>query len=76
MKKKRNEIAQFLVTKRKENHLTQEMFALRSGLSLKAIRSIEQGKVDCRMDTINKALGMFGCELGVVRIKRKDDIEI
>lgn len=76
MKKKRNDIAQFIATKRKENHLTQEMFALRSGLSLKSVRSIEQGKVDCRMDTINKALEMFGCELGVVRMKRKEDIEI
>lgn len=76
MKKKRNDIAQFIATKRKENHLTQEMFALRSGLSLKSIRSIEQGKVGCRMDTINKALEMFGCELGVVRMKRKEDIEI
>ena len=38
-----NKIAQFIKTKRKETGLTQEEFAMRSGLGLRFVRELEQG---------------------------------
>ena len=40
--------------------LTQEEFAIRSGLGLRFIRELEQGKETVRMDKVNQALSMFG----------------
>ena len=42
--------------------MTQEDFALRSGLGLRFVRDLEQGKETVRMDKVNQALSMFGME--------------
>ncbi len=55
-----NTIAEFIKQKRKEAGLTQEEFAMRSGLGLRFVRDLEQGKETVRMDKINQALAMFG----------------
>ena len=68
-------ISEFLKRKRKETGLTQEEFALRSGLGLRFVRELEQGKKSCRTDKVNQALEMFGCCLGVVRLERKNEEE-
>ena len=65
-----NKIAEFIKQKRKEAGLTQEEFAIRSGLGLRFIRELEQGKETVRMDKVNQALSMFGMK-AVPR--RKDD---
>lgn len=54
--------------------MTQEEFALRSGLGLRFIRELEQGKETVRLEKVNQALGMFGMEAVPGRIK-KDDTE-
>jgi transcriptional regulator with XRE-family HTH domain len=48
---------------RKENGLTQEEFALRSGLGLHAVRNLEQGVSSLRLDKANQAFEFFGYEL-------------
>ena len=53
-------IDDFVKIKRKEAGLTQEEFALRSGLGLRFVRELEQGKETVRMDRVNEALAMFG----------------
>ena len=53
-------IAEFIKQKRKEIGLTQEEFAIRSGLGLRFVRELEQGKETVRMDKVNQALSMFG----------------
>ena len=55
-----NTIAEFIKLKRKEAGLTQEEYAIRSGLGLRFIRELEQGKETVRMDKVNQALSMFG----------------
>ncbi len=55
-----NEIAEFIKTRRKAAGLTQEQFAIRSGLGLRFVRELEQGKQTVRMDKVNQALSMFG----------------
>lgn len=57
-----NKIAEFVKKSRKAAGLTQEQFALRSGLGLRFIRELEQGKETVRMDKVNAALEMFGME--------------
>lgn len=57
-----NEIAEFIKRKRRAAGLTQEEFALRSGLGLRFIRELEQGKETVRMDKVNQALAMFGMQ--------------
>ncbi len=57
-----NRIAEFIKTNRRAAGLTQEEFALRSGLGLRFVRELEQGKETVRMDKVNEALAMFGME--------------
>ena len=57
-----NKIAEFIKQKRKEAGLTQEDFSIRSGLGLRFVRELEQGKETVRMDKVNQALSMFGME--------------
>lgn len=57
------EIAEFVRENRKKAGLTQEQFAMRSGLGIRFIRDLEQGKKTLRMDKVNEALAMFDMEL-------------
>ena len=67
-------IATFVRENRKAAGLTQEEFALRSGLGLRFIRDLEQGKETVRLDKVNLALAMFGMEAVPGRIgERKED---
>lgn len=67
-----NKIAQFVKENRKKAQLTQEEFALRSGLGLRFVRELEQGKETLRMDKVNQALLMFGME-AVPGVREKDN---
>ncbi|MBR5714469.1 MAG: helix-turn-helix transcriptional regulator [Clostridia bacterium] len=68
-----NKIAQFIKESRKQAGLTQEEFALRSGLGLRFVRELEQGKATVRMDKVNIALGMFGHEAVPGRKERAEE---
>ena len=57
-----NMIAVFVKMERKKAGLTQEEFAERSGLGLRFVRDLEQGKKTVRMDKVNQALAVFGME--------------
>lgn len=57
-----NRIGLFVKEERKKAGLTQEEFAVRSGLGLRFVRELEQGKETVRLDKVNQALAMFGCE--------------
>lgn len=57
-----NKIAEFIKENRRAVGLTQEEFAVRSGLGLRFIRELEQGKETVRMDKVNVALSMFDME--------------
>lgn len=55
-----NRIGTFVKEERKKAGLTQEEFAVRSGLGLRFVRELEQGKETVRLDKVNQALAMFG----------------
>ena len=58
---------------RKQYGLTQEELSYKSGVGLRFIRDLEQGKNSLRMDKVNTVLAMFGKELGMVDQQRGDE---
>ena len=66
-----NPIAEFIKNSRRAAGLTQQEFALRSGLGLRFVRELEQGKETVRMDKVNTALAMFGMQAVPGKIERK-----
>lgn len=58
-----NKIGKFVKENRKKLGLTQKEFAIRSGLGLRFVRDLEQGKLTVRLDKVNQALFMFGMEV-------------
>ncbi len=56
-------ISQYLKQKRKDHGLTQEDLSLKSGVGLRLIREIEQGKTTMRMDKVQQILDLFGATL-------------
>ena len=61
------DIADFIKAHRKEAGLSQKDFALKSGLGLRFVRELEQGKQTLRLDKVNQALAMFGHHAAPVR---------
>lgn len=68
-----NAIGDFIRNSRKAAGLTQEDFALRSGLGLRFVHDLESGKPTVRLDKVNQALAMFGMQAVPGRITRKGD---
>ena len=66
-----NRIAAFIRESRKAAGLTQEEFAMRSGLGLRFVHDLEQGKKTVRLDKVNQALAMFGMEAVPGKMKRQ-----
>lgn len=69
-----NKIAEFIKQNRKAAGLTQEEFAIRSGLGLRFVRELEQGKETVRLDKVNQALAMFGAVAVPGQVLPKEDI--
>lgn len=61
-------IAEQIKLRRKTYGLTQAELAARSGVGLRFVRDLEQGKISVRMDKVNQVLALFGEELGPVKI--------
>ena len=62
-------LSTFLKSRRKSVKLTQESLAERSGVGLRFIRDIEQGKINLRLDKINQVLDLFGHTMAPVANK-------
>lgn len=65
-----NKISGVVRENRKKFGLTQEEFAMRSGLGLRFVRELESGKKTLRLDKVNQALAMFDMEM-IVGVKDK-----
>ena len=70
MKKTLNPLQAFVKHRRWKLKLTQQQLAAKSGVGLRFLRDMEQGKASLRMDKVNQVLLMFGYELGPVPIDR------
>ena len=70
-----DKIAVFIRENRKAAGLTQKEFAIRSGLGLRFVHELEQGKETVRLDKVNQALAMFGMEAVPGRIEAEGQEE-
>lgn len=52
---------------RKRYRLTQVDLAMKSGVGLRFVRDLEQGKPTLRLDKVNQVLALFGSEMGPVK---------
>lgn len=68
----RTKLAQCIKDLRKQYNLTQEDLAFKSGVGLRFVRELEQGKPTVRMDKVNQVLSLFSLELGVVPAERSE----
>lgn len=57
-----NKIGNYIKEERKKAGLTQEEFAMRSGLGLRFVRELEQGKETVQYGQSKSGLAMFGKE--------------
>lgn len=65
-------ISRYVKEMRKRYHLTQVDLAEKSGVGLRFVREMEQGKKTLRMDKVNAVLALFGTELGPVARPRPE----
>lgn len=59
-------ISSFVKERRKMFNLTQVDLAEKSGVGLRFVRDLEQGKPTLRLDKVNQVLALFGYEVGAV----------
>jgi y4mF family transcriptional regulator len=71
MREKLTNLSKHIKIKRKQNRLTQPELAIKSGVGLRFIRDLEQGKTTLRMDKVNDVLRLFGETLGPVALDRE-----
>ncbi len=58
-----NNISAVVKALRKQHNMTQEELCLKSGLGLRFIRDLEQGKASVRLDKVNQLLDLFNYEM-------------
>lgn len=69
-----NTLSSYVKEMRKQFGLTQVDLAAKSGVGLRFVRELEQGKETLRLDKVNQVLLLFGQEIGPVSIKNKNNI--
>ena len=58
-----NNISATVKALRKKYNLTQEDLALKSGVGLRFVRDLEQGKATLRLDKVNQLVDLFNYEM-------------
>ena len=66
-----NTLSSYVKEIRKKLGLTQVDLAAKSGVGLRFVRELEQGKETLRLDKVNQVLLLFGQEIGPVPIKKE-----
>ena len=59
-------LSKYVKAMRKQYNLTQVELSEKSGVALRLVRELEQGKQTLRLDKVNQILNLFGSEVGVV----------
>ncbi len=65
-------LSTFVKNMRGKFGLTQVDLAAKSGVGLRFVRELEQGKQTLRMDKVNQILMLFGHEVGPVPIRKEE----
>lgn len=73
------QLAKYVKEMRKQFGLTQVDLSQKSGVGLRFVRELEQGKQTLRLDKVNQVLAMFGAEMTPTKKEREsfynDDFE-
>ena len=64
-------LSRYVKEMRKQYNLTQVELSEKSGVGLRLVRELEQGKQTLRLDKVNQILNLFGSEVGVVPMTEK-----
>ncbi|WP_294615229.1 helix-turn-helix transcriptional regulator [uncultured Bacteroides sp.] len=67
-------LAKYVKEIRKQHELTQVDLSEKSGVGLRFIRELEQGKQTLRLDKVNQVLNLFGMEVGAVPIPQNTEL--
>ena len=67
-----NNLSTYVKEMRRQFGLTQVDLAAKSGVGLRFLRELEQGKETLRLYKVNQVLMLFGHEVGPVPIKREE----
>ncbi len=67
-----NRLSEFVKEMRRQFGLTQVDLAEKSGVGLRFVRELEQGKPTLRLDKVNQVLALFGREVGAVETNREE----
>ena len=59
-------LAKYVKEMRQEYGLTQVELSIKSGVGLRFVRDLEQGKETLRLDKVNQVLSLFGSEMGPI----------
>ncbi|HIR37822.1 MAG TPA: helix-turn-helix transcriptional regulator [Candidatus Limisoma gallistercoris] len=65
-------LSQYVKDMRKRYGLTQVDLSEKSGVGLRFVRELEQGKPTLRLDKVNKILELFGSEVGAVPMPKPE----
>jgi len=66
-------LSKYVKAMRKQYNLTQVELSEKSGVGLRLVRELEQGKQTLRLDKVNQILNLFGSEVGVVPMTKTDE---
>jgi y4mF family transcriptional regulator len=64
-------LPEYVKQMRKQYDLTQVDLSEKSGVGLRFVRELEQGKQSLRMDKVNQLLSLFGTELAPVPMDKR-----
>lgn len=67
-----NSLPKYIKEMRHRLGLTQPDLAAKSGVGLRFVREMEQGKQTLRLDKVNQVLALFGSELAPTPIVKHD----
>ena len=66
-------LSKYVKAMRKQYILTQVELSEKSGVGLRLVRELEQGKQTLRLDKVNQILNLFGSEVGVVPLSKTNE---
>lgn len=66
-------LSKYVKDMHKQYNLTQVELSEKSGVGLRFVRELEQGKQTLRLDKVNQILNLFGSEVGAVPISKEDE---
>ncbi len=70
---KQTRLSIYVKDMRKQYNLTQVELSEKSGIGLRFIRELEQGKESLKLDKVNQLLRLFGSEIGAVPLNKNNE---